>query len=225
MKYTKLLLIGVLVLLTGCSYNYELTINKDLSVDEKVLASSGINEFNPLEIDEMMINLSDNYKGYTFDKHIKEDLTITGVRHYQNLNGYKRSTIFDEYFKDVTITRKSSKIKLVFNPKTDDNLFYGPEVDNSMIDIKASIKLPFKVLNTNADHIDKSTNTYSWIITNDNQYRSLILKFNQNIIFNEPWYQTLGRWAVDYGLYILIGVVIIVASTLIIKHNRLNNTL
>ena len=167
-----ILLILVTLLFSGCSVQYNLYINSDLSVNESITATENTYQLRTNTGQEPKVaanTLFDVYKIKGIDYNVtttsNEDNTITKVStKFDSLEDY------EEYFtsdiiKEVKVTQKDKYITLEFEqevPLTDytsKSLVYDS--------VEVNINMPFTVTNHNADTV--SGDTYTWYI-NKNWY-------------------------------------------------------
>lgn len=187
MKKIKYLLLISIIFLTGCTCEYNITINNDLSVSEEVNASETIeyfaNEYKHYNRSEALDNLWE-YMSNGFDyaskyKYNKND-NNTGIiltNNYDSFIEYKNETsIYNQYFDELDYEENDDIITIEaygFNPyvEQDPTKF---AIDN----FKLNITLPFKVLNSNADSIND--NTYTWIIDKNTDSKRIYLQFDKS---------------------------------------------
>lgn len=152
----KIFTLVTLLLITGCSCNYELSIQNN-NVYE-TLKINGVTTEIPVDAD--LVNLSSS----KYKKEIKDNI-VTYTNNY-SLDGYKRSTLltcYDSYSvqssDDRYVIRTGKKFKCYPYQYNDfDELIF----DNLEIKIKTN----HKVINHNADKVEE--NTYYWHINEDN---------------------------------------------------------
>lgn len=152
----KIFTLVTLLLITGCSCNYELSIQNN-NVYE-TLKINGVTTEIPVDAD--LINISNaNYQ-----KELKDN-TVTYTNNY-SLDGYKRSNLlmcYDSYniqsSDDRYIIRTGKKFKCYPYQYNDfDELTYD--------ELEIKIKTNHKVINHNASKVEKDT--YYWYVNEDN---------------------------------------------------------
>ena len=224
-----IVLIIMLLLITGCNVREDITINKDLTVVESVKMTGTPEFFNNrymmlpvnvlreiLESDERESYLKENGYDYKIDTNETYPFVLA-TKKYESIDKFTDSTIFKfQYFaefkttyNDNLVTMKASK----FNEYEDGDIEQYPIKTCSI-----NIKLPYVVTDSNADKVDKRTNTYIWNIKEDTENKEIIITFDKNrtYIYNLSWYISLG---------IIILMVIIAAMLIIraVRKNKLNN--
>lgn len=196
----------------GCEANYKLEINKDLSVSESIIG---------LEDDDFY----SHYNGRSKDWVI--EAILWNVREEINSNNYKIESVSEDDLYGSQIYKTYSNIDEYFNSSTaylqlydtfnhsnDDGIITIELKDKLPINndsltrfkidsAKISIKVPFKVLENNADSFDKNTNTYTWNINADDS-KEIYIKFDSK--------DYIGNVR---NIYLLIGIGVLVLSGIV----------
>lgn len=188
MKKIVMLVISIL-LLTGCSVKYNLTINEDLTVTEEAYLTgteSFFANYYKTTKTNVLKSFIDIYKdvldenNYTYE--LKEDKIpyVIVNNKYDSVNNYiNKSKLFNGYFDEIKYTEDGNirKIETVgFNDNNPDD----PERFN-VKELTISITCPFKVKNHNAKDVDKKTNTYYYDLSNNHK---IILEYDTSSKFN-----------------------------------------
>lgn len=209
MRKIKLIFIGIiLILLTGCSGNYNLTINKDMSVNEELEISINdsslynktlkIFEENNIPRDNYEVNINEN------KVYIKYKDTFNSIEDYI-LNSKVYSQLFDKI--EYNRTNKyidlytSSNLKL----KNDYTLTNGSNLQDLDV-IQVNITNPYKVVLTNAEI--SNDNTYTWTIKKENGIKKIQMQFKPSLS------------GFPYKAVIVISVIIIVTLILVVNVYR-----
>ena len=175
----KVLMLISLLLLTGCTVNYELVIDKD-KIDEHITGTvtkeESITDIN--ETDIGMYDYLTHYEQYALynknDAFYNKQLEDKGD--YYN---YDASYTYMGNFKDSNIINSCFENHLI--NETDD--FYDIHLSGSFsclyVDkINVNIKSNMAVINNNADKVDN--NIYSWVIDESNNV-DILLTVSKNI--------------------------------------------
>ena len=228
----KILILLIPFLLTGCaSVNYELDIDKNINVSEKVKITATSDFFNiyyknlPITIVKEFYNDSDiqnklnsnNYKHEINQGNTKYPEVIVS-KEYKSLEEYSQNTIFkNQVFENVIITTNDNLITLqTVNFKkytTDDDSDSYP-----VSKLAISIKSPYVVVENNADKHDKKTNAYIWLVDSSTENKEIKITFDKNKIY-----------IYNIIMYISLFVIILIILTMIIigfkmhKKNVINN--
>lgn len=230
MKKIKIFIFLCLVLLlSGCSVEYDLTLNDDLTVSEKVVATEKTKRMEALT--KQKGKQAINYL-YDMFKRNGEDITLTSreddyntygtaITSHEDINDYA-SKFSSDVFDNVNITKNgniitfSAQQKELLSSDTNYSLLYD--------DITVNITIPFKVTSNNADKVNG--NTYTWNIKKENDYRTIEFSYKEgnkndevNINVNNETYN------IHYGVIILISFVIIIGSIVLFVYikNKKNN--
>lgn len=228
----KILILLIPFLLTGCaSVNYELDIDKNINVSEKVKITATSDFFNiyyknlPITIVKEFYNDSDiqnklnsnNYKHEINQKNAKYPEVIIS-KEYKSLEEYSQNTIFkNQVFENIIVTTNDNLITLqTVNFKkytTDDDSDSYP-----VSKLAISIKSPYVVVENNADKHDKKTNAYIWLVDSSTENKEIKITFDKNKIY-----------IYNIIMYISLFVIILIILTMIIigfkmhKKNVINN--
>lgn len=233
MKKNILVLI-IPFLLTGCaSVKYDLTISKDLTITENVNLSATVEHFNsyyknlPRTVVEQYYNdqeLMSIFKNnnYSYDMIIYDTVYpyVLVNKKYNSLNEYSNNTVFkNQSFKDIITITNDNLITI----KTEDFLPYVIDEDNDRYPIsilKVNIKLPFVVVENNADIVDKKTNTYTWSIDSTTKEKEISITFDKDriYIYNLVMY-------ISMIILIILIIILIIVIIKIVKKNKRNNRL
>ena len=225
----KILLFFIVIMATGCSANYNLNINEDNSISEKVIASENTNRINSLTKQK-----GDQAISYLFNMYNKRDddikyitntddknTVVTATANYNDIEEYA-SKFKSDVFEKVYIRRKDNKVSFVANQSKAlsnngiDTLIYD--------DITVNITIPFKVTDNNADSV--SGNVYTWKIKNDGELKTIEFTYeensykdNLNIKINNKMYN------INYGIIAASGIIllIMIITLSIYVKNKKNN--
>ena len=203
MKKIKYILILIIVLLfTGCSGNYNLTFNKDLSLTEEL----NVNIDNKENTYETTYSLFEK-AGIDPDKYeiliVEDKVRIKYKEKYSSFEKYYLDSklykmLFEniEYKKDNKGMVINTKSILKLDDKDNQNIINSYDIS----DFKININTPFSVNDSNADSI--KDNTYTWILNSKDTYKDISIDFS---------YQQDNV----YGLIMLIAIGIAVIATLV----------
>ena len=208
----KIILAIIIILMTGCSVNYNIVIDKDFKIVEKVVieedADFYINYYHTMPVN-VMNGILDNYKDilnekkyqYYVDENNGNPLIVL-EKTYDNYDDYINNTILlNDYFEKVNFVKKDNVLKIStegFNPNDSDNpdRFYIKKLD-------IGITSAYKVNDNNAIKYDKEDNTYYYSITSDTENMSLLMDIDTSKRFNP-----LEEY---YGAFI-VAIMIVIAS-------------
>lgn len=230
-KIKKILFLCFIFILTGCSVEYNLTINEDGSVSEKVVAQEITNR----------MQSSTRLKGkqavnYLFDMFKRDDKNIKLSSKSDNKNTYATVTnsldSLDEYknnftsdvFNSVEIEKKDGIVTLTFNQTQK----LGGNTSRQLIydDITVNITTPYIVKENNAENV--SGNTYTWYIKKNEDLKTLILSYEEgsmadsiNLKINDKTYN------IPYGIIAVSGIILVLLIIILVVYikNKKNNAL
>ena len=227
MKRRFVFMVIMLLLCVGCRAEYNLTINDDLSVEENVLATEDSEFFEEYEKSSVGRVISIilaphldllNENDYVTNSHITSGRSgATIMKKFSSVEEYANSNLFSsQYAENVNYSKDGNKITLSVKGN-----FSKAEQDQSrfVVDEAAiSIKLPFKVIENNADKVDGDV--YTWIFTeNDTKEREIKITFDKSKIKKDINYLYVG---IVIGIIILLIVLFMVYNKIRSKRNNLN---
>lgn len=230
MKYLKRITILLLIIIsTGCSVEYNLTINEDGSISEKVVAKEKTKKmesitrtkgddavaylYNMFKRDNENINLNTNTDS--------NNTYATATTSHTNIQEYA-SKFKSDVFKKVNIEKKDNLVTFTANQTIplNSNSNYSLIYD----DIIVNIYIPFKVSENNADQVNG--NNYIWKIKKDEKLKNIKIvydegsrKNNVNININNKTYN------ISYAIVALSGIILVITILilLVVIKNRKNN--
>ena len=222
----KLIILFILLLLTGCKAKYNLQINFGGNVIEsgKIYFDSsllGKGEY-PSNSNDFLKKMGTDYRF----SWIKKKLPFKE-------NSYFGYNFYQRYHNGISYANQSPAIKVLFNKLsvTEDNhhVKWSTEGTNKISDyhhlnndvstnvevIEISISLPFKVINNNANVINKDTNTYTWRFYPNIENKNIVLEYLDNELFTyNPAYLFNYVSIYVYIMLFLLIIVLIVAVAL-----------
>ena len=208
----KIILAIIIILMTGCSVNYNIVIDKDFKIVEKVVIEEDAdfysNYYHTMPVN-VMNGILDNYKDilnekkyqYYVDENNGNPLIVL-EKIYDNYEDYVNNTILlNDYFEKINFVRKDDILKIStegFNPNDSDNpeRFFVKKLD-------IGITSAYEVNDNNAIKYDKETNTYYYSITSDTEKFNLLMDINTLKRFNP---------LEEYYAVFVIVIIIVIAS-------------
>ena len=179
-KFIKIIIISSLILLfTGCSGNYNLTINEDLSVEEELdISISNDNNLYEKTLNIFETNNIDNDK-YNVAK-VDDKIRINYKDKFSSIEDYiLNSKLYNQLFDNIKYNKNGDMISLSTKEnlrlKNSNNILNGTNL-NDLDVIQVNITNPFKVTNTNSDINDEKT--YTWSIKNSDVEKEISMNFN-----------------------------------------------
>lgn len=195
-KIRLLLLIFSIVFLTGCSGNYNININRDLSVDENLYLTID----NKANIYNNTLKIFDNNN---IDKD-KYDVSLSGdeiiIEYSDKFNTIDEylleSKVYHQLIDEISYNKTDKYIDIYVNQhfklKQNDNI--GNTSDFDILQI--NVNTPFKMINNNSDI--SNDNVYTWTIDKNTIQKKIIMNFETKPI------------GISYSQVIMIAVLTIV---------------
>lgn len=232
-KY-KLLLVFVFMFITGCSTKYNLTIDSNLGIRE----TATILEDNVvLEIYDANLKLIPEqkfyqyksfpqFKSYKLRKKLFDSNKTGGIveSKFKNIENFKESILFSEMYNDISVDQYGNIVNIhfigynasLFKP-TADPLFF-------MEDIEVNIKFHNVVMESNAQKYDEKTNTYTWILNEDESSGSITFSIDRSqkrydIIFKDFIHDYLAPILIVSFLVVFASITLLVVYK---KNNSIN---
>ena len=183
----KIIFFSFILFLTGCSVDYKLTINKDSTINEKVVAKENTNRMKSktnLDEKQSVTFLTNIYNRNKLDiktstKSDNYNTEVTAFLSYDSIEKY-RDNFSSDVIKKVKVTRDGDIVTLIAkqNVKLDSNASRSLIYD----DITVQIEVPFVVIDNNADQVDG--NIYIWYIKKDKDIKTIRIKYKDKEIKN-----------------------------------------
>lgn len=202
-RIIKILLIILLITLTaGCSGNYNLKINEDLSLEEELditipndnnayEKSLNIFENNEISKDKYNVVISDN------DVKINYKDSFTSIEDY-----ILNSKVYPQLFSNIKYNKSDDSMELSVDEnlklKNSNNVLNGTNL-NDLDVIQVNITNPFKVIKSNEEIANE--NTYTWSITKNDVGKKIQIEF-------KPSLNQFPLRAVIVGSVILLVIII-----------------
>lgn len=212
-----------MLLLSGCTVKYEVSIDSDLNVKEKINIFETISYFEQNYtyykreevIDAFWNNNISDYPnaGYSYIHNDNETGAIIRAN-YTNLFNYKdKTTIYKQYFNSLSIEEKDNIISI----KADDFEPYNEQYFErfAIQDLTITINIPFEVIDSNADYI-QGTN-YIWYVDEDTEDKQIKISFNKSKAKNNNQNNNF-YYSIIFGI-IVIAIILIIYVVYRIKRN------
>lgn len=202
MKKIKIFLLTIMIiLLSGCSGNYNITINKDLTVDENVELIVNTNGKDNVLKKTLVEEIGNDYK---LQEISNNKTKITFNKKYGSIEDYLSSSVlYNEVFYNKEYDNDLKTITLGTNAKIWNK---GMTNNFNIEDIKVSVTSPLKMLSSNADEIDG--NKYIWNLNDSSTSKDIFLQYS------------LLKNKINYKSLILLIFLIIALITSIIYYDK-----
>ena len=182
-KKLKIFIIGVLlILVTGCSGNYNLKINDDMSIDEELYLT--IDNTNNTYTKTLKIFRENNIPEKDYEVVLSDNnVRITYNKKYDSIEEYLLdSKIYHELIDEIQFNKSNDYIDLYVNQKlklSNDNIKSNGTnlVDLDVLQI--NIENPFSVNYTNAEIVND--NVYTWTIKKGDIEKKIQMQFKPSL--------------------------------------------
>ena len=183
-KKLKIFIIGILlILVTGCSGNYNIKINDDMSIDEELYLTidSSNNAYtktlkifkeNNIPEDDYEVVLSDNNERITYNKK------------YDSIEEYLlNSKVYHELIDEIQFNKSNNYIDLYVNQKLKVSNDNGIKMNGTnLVDLdvlQINIENPFDVNFSNAEIVND--NVYTWTIKKGDTEKKIQMQFKPSL--------------------------------------------
>lgn len=197
----KILIVILCLLLSGCKIDYSLRITNKNEFVEKVDLSKYFPDGDPTAKDELgenTFNFIDmlrndaygylskigysNYKMTNISSNKYQGVRVN--RTYSDPNSYNYNLLIKNLYDEFSVIDNDGIITIFakgFNREKVENRYemLGMTIDNSSI----MIELPYKVIENNADMVDREKNIYTWYVDKNTTEKEVLLKYDVNDIY------------------------------------------
>lgn len=197
MKVKLIILIFALFFITGCTANYDVVINDDLTVSEniEIIGDSRFKVDGNYTIDSMYNTLKETYTELyensdleNVSKFVKDgNMSISITNSYNDLDSFASSFVIKKiYSKGLDINKKQNIVGISSDNQLDNFWLFvdGMEEDPLITNLQVKIKVPFVVTKNNADKVDAKNNIFVWNYNYNDYSKKINLEFDKNRKFS-----------------------------------------
>lgn len=205
-KKLKIFIIGILlILVTGCSGNYNLKINDDMSINEELyltIDNSNNAYTKTLKIFKENNIPEDDYEVVLSDNNVR----ITYNKKYDSIEEYLlNSKVYHELIDEIQFNKSNNYIDLYVNQKLKVSNDNGIKMNGTnLVDLdvlQINIENPFDVNFSNAEIVND--NVYTWTIKKGDTEKKIQMQFKPSLnIF--PYKQVAVLFTVIVCILIII---------------------
>lgn len=182
MKKIRFIFLTILIiLLTGCTGNYNIKINEDLSVNEKLNL-----EINNTSNTYETVNKIFRENNINNDKYhvaiVDDKVQIDYKEKFESIEDYLlNSKVYHQLIDEIKYQKNKNYIDIYINQnlkmKNDnDDILFGNM--NDLEHLQINITNPYKIVTTNAE--SSNNNKYTWTIDKNTINKKIIMQFNPN---------------------------------------------
>ena len=228
-RIKNILLLLIIFVLSGCSVKYTVSINNDLSVNEKVEATEYTNRMMALtgfDESQSVYYLYDMFnrggeKSNLSTKNDGNEKIATVTLNHDSLEDFKDSFSSD-ITEGISIEEEDDLVTIMITQDTK-LTDYGdntPLYDN----IEVVFDVPFDVKDHNADEVN--FNKYKWIIEKEDTPRTIRITFDKKN-YRDQQKISIGNISFNLSYQVIaigvIGLVILVIAIVVFIKNKKNN--
>lgn len=183
-KKLKIFVIGILlILVTGCSGNYNLKINDDMSINEElylIIDNSNNAYTKTLKIFKENNIPEDDYEVVLSDNNVR----ITYNKKYDSIEEYLlNSKVYHELIDEIQFNKSNNYIDLYVNQKLKVSNDNGIKMNGTnLVDLdvlQINIENPFDVNFSNAEIVND--NVYTWTIKKGDTEKKIQMQFKPSL--------------------------------------------
>jgi len=209
----------ILFVVTGCTAEYNVTINKDLTVSEsiQVIGDDRFKLTNEYTVDSMYNALTNTYNEiYDIVKNniinktsIDNNLSVNGENTYASVKEFINSDYIKILYGDGLSMKTSGNVITLSTDNTVDNLWlFIEEMDEDSLisELNVNIKLPYLVTDNNADKVDDKNNIYTWEYDFNSYDKQILLEFDKSQSFKKGiGFLTILKYVVVIAIIGVVG--------------------
>lgn len=233
-----------IIILSGCSADYDLVIDENNMVTEKIkvtIPNEIILQGNE-DIELFLKNRIESYKtirsykNYLYDSRVgKTNSFIQMTMKYKNLNDYSKSPILNTIFENLNVIEndKFTSIKTVGNyyydniygaEKTDESgLEAGSPTQINMQDVNITIKIHNKLIESNADIEDKKNNIYTWKLNPGSKEEYIYIKYSDEKRYDIIFKDFISNYSTVIILISVVVAIVLGVFLIILGKHSINN--
>ena len=183
-KKLKIFIIGILlILVTGCSGNYNIKINDDMSIDEELYLT--IDSSNNAYTKTLKIFKENNIPEKDYEVVLSDNnVRITSNKKYDSIEEYLLdSKVYHELIDEIQFNKSNDYIDLYVNQKLkllNDNVIKTNGTNLTDLDVlQINIENPFDVNFSNAEIVND--NVYTWTIKKGDTEKKIQMQFKPSL--------------------------------------------
>ena len=205
MVISRYIISVLLLLVTGCSGNYNVKINEDMSVNEELYLT--IENKEGLYQKTLKIFNDNNVKEKDYEVVLSDDnLKITYNASYNSIEEYiLNSKVYHQLIDNIELNKSNNYVDLYVNEKlklSNSNMKQNGTNLTDLDVLQVNIENPFEVNFSNAELV--TDNVYTWTIKNGDIEKKIQMQFKPSLdIF--PYRQVIVL-SVVIICFIIIGV-------------------
>lgn len=208
----KFIIVLLIFLISGCKANYNITINENSSIKEKVVVEVEDSEDNYDKIKNLFINNNISKTDYKVSR-IDDEIQITYSKNYDSVEEYiLKSKVYKQVFPEILLNKNNEKTSLSTSANfNNSNISINKDNDLNFESLIINIDSKLPVIFSTADK--KTDNIYTWEYNGESREKNIDIAF-----YNRPLmitYKSLLTIFLILITSIIIGVII---------YNRINDS-
>lgn len=229
LKIISLLFISFV--LTGCSVEYNLIINEDKTVTEKIEITDLISNFESkgfnISLNDYLDTLIESYekdkdfKNYDITKIL--DNTVYGIQFnttYNSISEYIDSVKkYDHIIGNINTSNKNNRYSISTDGVWGSGIFRPDDGSNRLLDTVVNVKVQsyYDIIDSNAHQVYENTNTYEWMFDSSNYENGIIeISFDDNVLVNNNEVSNFT----SNNIFLIIILIVVSAVFIFIWINR-----
>lgn len=232
MKKVKMFIVSIIVLLlTGCTADYNIIMTSNKKIVENVKISKIITEiknegFDPEELKQTQENSYKSYlklNNYKYNFNVKkEKLEGYFTKKSNSIKSIEKLSYFQEIYNNIEVQTENNcysvKTSGIYNGLKLFSDVDGISEDPLLTELKINIQFHNKVIEANTDYYNKKTNTYTWVFNENTVNKNIEFKLS-----NKKRYDIIFKYIINNYKYIILAIFIGSVGIFIIIFKFSNN--
>lgn len=211
-KFKLLVILIGSLLLTGCTFQYNVKIMLDGKVNESANLFDG--ETTAESKKEFLSVVDENLKLVNFNTDSKKliyDNNFIGInlqKGYSNIKNYARQSKAIPYlFTSIVVNEESKIVEIESVPTQYDIIQQENNGSYNYVNSEITLTLPFKVISSNASKVDVENNKYIWVV--DENFKEIKISYDKSKYYTNNIFKLSSYMTIDIWLTLLLIIVIV----------------
>lgn len=211
-RYKLLFLLFFTLILTGCTFKYDIKIMLNGKVVESAILFDGTTT---IKDKKEFLSLVDKSLE-VFDVKVDEkkniyDGNLIGIKlqkNYSNLHDYARQNKAVKYiFENIAVSEENKIVNIKSISSQYDIIQNENNGSYNYTNSEITLTLPFKVIDSNANKVDAENNKYIWLVNDD--FKEIKISYDKTKYYTNNIFKLFPYMTVDIWLTLLLIVIII----------------
>ena len=231
-KIKIFIMLFMILILSGCTVEYNIDFKINHKMNEEIIITEKKEFF-----DKVNYSASEVVEGklYSYDNIIRKNKfsTKTNIKdgnaevtlssNNKSVNEFASFVLFQNLFIGVKVDENKETYSLTTTGYNNDIFVDSEDISDgvSVDKININIKFENKVLETNADKVDKKNNIYTWTVDKDTKDKSIYFKL-ENVDKQKTKNNKKENIQFDFKKIVMIGIILIIIVGIIYLSKKNN---